>query len=95
MGVIVNCACKDVAGKAAGNYRLAACAPQIDPRPSRDIRATCHAEALALVDPRFWDKNPNFLHNLLPIFMQQVIEQFETALRDSRHDTARGSRKTS
>jgi hypothetical protein len=28
MRVTVNCACTDVAGRAAGNYRLAACAPQ-------------------------------------------------------------------
>jgi len=25
---------------------------------------------LASVDPWFWDKYPNFLHNLLSIFMQ-------------------------
>jgi hypothetical protein len=37
-----------------------------------------------------------FLHNLLPIFMQYVSEQFQTAPRDSGQDTTRGrSRKTS
>jgi hypothetical protein len=74
--------CKDVAGRAGSNHRLAGCAPpnaaQLIHDLTEDILTRFHCQPRTIRDigaiRSSSKKNPNVPHNLLPNFMLYVSE---------------------